>query len=644
MKQHRDRSNEQDDAALVACVLAGEREAFDILLQRYASSVQRLCTTLLGTTVEAQDIAQEAALQAFLGLSHLREPAHFAAWFHAIAANLARSALRRRSEHSLETLSEETMTHLVWIETPPTMEEYQIEREIHEAILLALQDLSPVNRQAVIGFYLQGYRYEELAQLLGVPVSTVKWRLFQGRKLLKTLLRPLADTLLQPISEQRKEQNMTTDDLVELQIDSLRTLLLTRQHLVILRDPQTERGLPIRLTASEVDALVVALRARREANEPPFPQNLSQRLLESFGAQLQRVVINALTGQTLYATLTIRRGTQTYEVDVRLSEALALAVRMGAPLFITRSLLATVATLDLTTQVNASSWEELEGRGKDMRTLGREERLQLEEAMRRALAAYRPSRLEDFSERLWAFLLEGLTGARDDISAAELRALDVATTFPTREVTWDEQPMVAIRLPDQRETAWMLVRPSIWERITRALQHLREPESRPDEKQAPSTATPLPDVLPPQMQQRVEESLARLVELPELRTALLLNPKGILSAWKGSDTGDTLQRFSSKLFRNISGHPPLANERELDLQLGHQPQKATAAYGDKKAVLQELPGKFGGIMVAAVHPSGWRLVVIFAEKSARDLSEETHQGIHQTRQELSDILTQRVPD
>jgi hypothetical protein len=78
----------------------------------------------------------------------------------------------------------------------------------------------------------------------------------------------------------------------------------------------------------------------------------------------------------------------------------------------------------------------------------------------------------------------------------------------------------------------------------------------------------------------------------------------------------------------------------LDLQLGHQPQKASAAYGDKKAVLQELPGKFGGVMVAAVHPSGWRLVVIFAEKPARDLSEETHQGIRQRRQELSDILTQ----
>ena len=101
-----------------------------------------------------------------------------------------------------------------------------------------------------------------------------------------------------------------------------------------------------------------------------------------------------------------------------------------------------------------------------------------------------------------------------------------------------------------------------------------------------------------------------------------------------------MQRFSSKLFRDISRHTPLANERELGLQLGHQPQKATAAFGDKKAVLQELPGKFGGVMVAAVHPSGWRLVVIFAEKPARDLKEETHQRIRQARRELSNILTQ----
>src|SRR5215470_15059841 len=130
MKQHRDCYENQNDATLIASVLAGEREAFDILLSRYSSSVLRLCTVLLGNPFEAQDIAQEASLQAFLGLARLQEPARFAAWFHAIAANLARSALRRQREHALSTLSEDTMRGVLWIDACPTLEEYQILREI----------------------------------------------------------------------------------------------------------------------------------------------------------------------------------------------------------------------------------------------------------------------------------------------------------------------------------------------------------------------------------------------------------------------------------------------------------------------------------------------------------------------------------
>jgi RNA polymerase sigma-70 factor (ECF subfamily) len=79
-----------------------------------------------------------------------------------------------------------------------------MEKEIQESILLVLRNLSLVNRQAVVGFYLQGYSYEEIAQLLSIPVSTVKGRLFQERKQLKTLLRPLAESLMVPPQEAKK--------------------------------------------------------------------------------------------------------------------------------------------------------------------------------------------------------------------------------------------------------------------------------------------------------------------------------------------------------------------------------------------------------------------------------------------------------
>src|SRR5689334_13354117 len=94
----------RSDASLVALALAGERETFGSLLLRHYASVARLCHRLLGPTPEAQDIAQEAALQAFLRLGELQEPARFGAWLHAIAANLARMELRRRRVLSLDAL------------------------------------------------------------------------------------------------------------------------------------------------------------------------------------------------------------------------------------------------------------------------------------------------------------------------------------------------------------------------------------------------------------------------------------------------------------------------------------------------------------------------------------------------------------
>src|SRR5690349_8351585 len=93
-----------DDAALVALALGGAREAFAPLLLRHYQGVLRLCRRLLRSEAEAQDVAQEAALRAFLDLRRLEDPARFGAWLHAIAANMARMALRQWRALSLEAL------------------------------------------------------------------------------------------------------------------------------------------------------------------------------------------------------------------------------------------------------------------------------------------------------------------------------------------------------------------------------------------------------------------------------------------------------------------------------------------------------------------------------------------------------------
>jgi RNA polymerase sigma-70 factor (ECF subfamily) len=86
-----DGTDGRDDGELVAAVLAGQREAFGPLLARWQASVLRLCRRLLGPGPQAEDVAQEAALQALLGLPRLADPARFGAWLQAIAANRARA-------------------------------------------------------------------------------------------------------------------------------------------------------------------------------------------------------------------------------------------------------------------------------------------------------------------------------------------------------------------------------------------------------------------------------------------------------------------------------------------------------------------------------------------------------------------------
>lgn len=329
----------QNDATLVTLVLAGEREAFGPLLQRYYASVVRLCERLLGANLEAQDVAQEAALQAFLGLAQLQEPGRFGAWLHAIAANLARMLLRRRHQiRSLDALEDTAPVVVLWSAGPLPPEVVQTTREIHDEIVAALNDLSLVNREVAIGFYLEGYSYSELAALLGVPVSTIKGRLFFGRRQLRRTLQPLADEVLKPDRRQRKEPHVETPELIELNIDAIRFDPMNPSRALVLREGESNRYLPIWIGPAEADAIAMALEGQQP--QRPMTHDLALRMLAPFEIHVQQVVVNNLTDNTFFADLTLTQGDRQHIVDARPSDAIALAVRSGVPIYVTSEVMA----------------------------------------------------------------------------------------------------------------------------------------------------------------------------------------------------------------------------------------------------------------------------------------------------------------
>jgi len=207
-------------------------------------------------------------------------------------------------------------------------------RELHDAVVAALSELSPLSREAVIGFYLEGYSYAELAALLGVPVGTLKGRLVLGRRQLRGRLHPWAP---EPPVVSTKEQRMQQPDLIPMVIDSVRFSMNTQHRSVVLHDPQTQRYLSIFIGEAEADAIAIGLAGQQLPR--PMTHDLSLRLLEPLGATVQRVVASRITDQTFFAEIEVVVGKRSYSVAARPSDAFALAVRAGAPVLVARSVL-----------------------------------------------------------------------------------------------------------------------------------------------------------------------------------------------------------------------------------------------------------------------------------------------------------------
>jgi RNA polymerase sigma-70 factor, ECF subfamily len=166
----RNQGSDVGDARLVGRARAGDQDAFAQLLRRYRGSVRSMCRRILGDSAEADNIEQEASLQAYLGLGRLADASNFGPWFHAIGANLARKAIRKRRPTPIGDVREDQ--HVLWLAPDPGPEDAIGARKVHDLIFACLRAVPRVNREALIRYYVGGYTYAEIAEILGVSAST----------------------------------------------------------------------------------------------------------------------------------------------------------------------------------------------------------------------------------------------------------------------------------------------------------------------------------------------------------------------------------------------------------------------------------------------------------------------------------------
>jgi len=323
----------------VAASLAGDHRAFGELVDRHGPRLEALARRLLGDEAEAEDLTQEAVLQAYLGLERLRDPERFASWVYGIALNLAKMRLRSRRDGALPLADPaggrrvpEGLVH------EPSPEELVETREVWARVQRAVDVLPPEQRRAVLLHYVDGLSCEEIAALLGEPAGTVRVRLHRARARLRDRLAPPTPT--------RKEIpamiEVTLEDVVVRVLvggdDEEAPRLGNRQlRIVLLREKDGDRVLPIWIGAGEGDALALVLGGGSVPR--PLSADLMAHLLEASGASVERVTISSLRDKTFNATIALEAGGSRHEVDARPSDALNLAVRVGAPIEVEESIL-----------------------------------------------------------------------------------------------------------------------------------------------------------------------------------------------------------------------------------------------------------------------------------------------------------------
>jgi RNA polymerase sigma-70 factor (ECF subfamily) len=178
-----------DDASLIAATLAGDNAAFGQLVGLYQDRLYNSLLRVLGSADDAADIAQDAFVQAYTKLSTFRGTSAFYTWLYRIAFNLAMSHARRQHK----TASLDGMKSLAGEEPMdgrPTAETSVLEQERAELVHAALGQLSVDYREILVLREIEGFSYEEIADILALPVGTVRSRLFRARLHMRDLLAP----------------------------------------------------------------------------------------------------------------------------------------------------------------------------------------------------------------------------------------------------------------------------------------------------------------------------------------------------------------------------------------------------------------------------------------------------------------------
>lgn len=188
----------QDECALISRCKEGDLSAFDDLVRRYEKQVYNFAYRLTQNYDDANDIATDAFIKIYNSIESFRGDANFSTWLFRIVTNLFLDWRKRSKAHmnipldEYIDLEESTVTRQIEDPSPSPLELLEAS-ERFGVLERAINDLPEYQRIMVFLYHTQGQSYEEIAQVIGLPIGTVKSRLNRARLALRKKLEPVSE-------------------------------------------------------------------------------------------------------------------------------------------------------------------------------------------------------------------------------------------------------------------------------------------------------------------------------------------------------------------------------------------------------------------------------------------------------------------
>ena len=188
--------SEHTDQEIIRRVLAGEQKAYAELVDRHKEKAMTLAMRMLKNRHDAEEALQDAFIRAFRALQSFEWKSSFSTWFYRIVFNVCSTKLSRQSEALFFSIDDDPDSELKY-ELPSTNDEPDIEfesKEFSSIVKFEIEKMDGAYSSILTMFLLQEMSYEEIVSVTGLPIGTVKNRLFRARNELRcAVLRHFSD-------------------------------------------------------------------------------------------------------------------------------------------------------------------------------------------------------------------------------------------------------------------------------------------------------------------------------------------------------------------------------------------------------------------------------------------------------------------